>query len=466
MSPLPNTAAGLIALAGLAYLAPAHADTGTDTARLLNLMYADTRQDCGAPSRPAFLCSGVLLRGTSPSTARQFYSISPKDVTRNAVSASYLRKDAKFARLAWGYTNGFIFDTVLDNPADHADYKVLCAFPIDAGSNNRQQNGCGDSALTTSPENFCDQMGITTAEQWLARYRTGEGHPHARQCSFDVRSGRGIGTAKMFAENLRAMRLLGAESFNENNEVILAPWAIDVPRSPSILASFYNVDAGLEGARLSQIQWYLASNRANVLPAIRMKLPQTQAEDAQFIYEADLQAIRPVAAANQCSQYVASASWVKYTDAKYPQGIWSLEVKPSDCGRKIPDSQINNFANDLVAAYYLNPEWSGDEASRQSSIEVVRRQLTCHLALGRNLSVWSIEPSRPLAPQANVTAAGCNNIVANATPTPVKPAAPAPSAPPAPPVAPAPQPQPAPANPLQNTWLGNLLAGLSNLLRR
>ena len=409
MTPLKTSLAGLIALAGFAPFAPAQADVGSETAELLNLMYADTREDCGSASRPAFLCSGVLFRGTTPSTAYQFYSISPASQRSGGVSASYLRKDGKFKTLAFGYKSGFIFDTVLDNPATHIDYKVLCAFPIDAASGDRQQNGCGDSSRTTAKENFCDQMGITTAEQWLALYRKPGAAPHSQQCAFDVRQGRSL-TASAFYQNLRAMSLLGTQSFNENNEVILAPWTIDVPRSPSILASFYLDDSGLEGARLSQIQWYTASKSTQVLPAIQMKLPQSQTEDAKFVYDELKQAIHPVTEADACTSYTGGVKWTKYTDARLGRSVNSMTVTLNDCTRKLSDAQLNNFVNKLVSTQYLKPEWQGDPKVGSNSIASVRQQLQCYLATSRNLPAWGVEPSRPYLTKEKTLANGCNNF--------------------------------------------------------
>jgi len=409
VTPLKTSLAGLIALAGFSPFAPAQADVGSETAELLNLMYQDTRQDCGAPSRPAFLCSGVLLRGTTPSTAYQFYSISPNNKTRGGVSASYLRKDAKFKQLAYGYKSGFIFDTVLDNPADHVDYKVLCAFAIDAATDYRTQNGCGDSSRTTAKENFCDQMGITTAEQWLTLYRKA-GESHSQQCAFDVGQGRGL-TANAFYQSLRAMALIGSESFNEDNEVILAPWTIDVPRSPSILASFYVDDSGVEGARLSQIQWYTASKSTQVLPAIQMKLPQTPAEDAKFIYDEMSQAIYPTTEADQCTSFTGGVKWATYTDARLGgRKVNSMQVTLNDCTRKLSDAQLNNFVNKLVSTQYLKPEWSADPKVGRNSVASVRQQLQCYLATARNLAVWGVEPSRPYLTKEKTLANGCNNF--------------------------------------------------------
>ena len=98
--------------------------------------------------KPAFLCSGVLFRATWPSTDYMFYSISPKSQKSGGVSASYLRKDAKYRKLAYGLKSGFIFDTIFGNPKDHQDYSVLCSFPIDAATDDRAQQGCTDSRRT------------------------------------------------------------------------------------------------------------------------------------------------------------------------------------------------------------------------------------------------------------------------------------------------------------------------------
>lgn len=405
MAHLQNTVAAMIAVAGLAHFAPARADIGPDTASLLNQMYQDTRQDCGSPSRPAFLCSGVLLRGTTPSTAYPFYGISPANQARAGVSASFLRKDAKFKQLAFGYKSGFIFDAVLDNPADHVDYNVLCAFPIDAGSNDRQQNGCGDSSRTTAAENFCDQMGIATAEQWLSRYRA-NGSSHAAQCSFDVRQGRGA-TANAFYQNLRAMNLLGQESFNENNELVLAPWPVDAPRSPSLLASFYVADTGIEGARLNQIQWYQAAKA--FLPAIRMQLPATPQYDAVFSYVGRDQAIQPTTAADSCERYIESVRWTQYDAPKFNQRIHSMEIVPTACGRAVQESQTNNFFNELVGKHYLQPAWVNNPDNHASSIVSMRRQLVCQMVLARNAAKWTLEPIRSnVTHEAAVASGNCD----------------------------------------------------------
>ena len=296
----------------LALTPAAQADRGNDVVARLNQLYNDTRQDCGGPSKPAFLCSGVLFRATWPSTDYMFYSISPKSQKSGGVSASYLRKDAKYRKLAYGLKSGFIFDTIFGNPKDHQDYAVLCSFPIDAATDDRAQQGCTDSRRTpNSVEKSCQDINVSTAEQWAANYRQNRGD-HSRQCSFDVRDERNTAAGPAFYQSIRAMAQIADESFTTQNELRLAKWEENPPKSPSILAAFYTEDAGLEGARLNQIQWYQSVQA--FLPIINMRLPQTRQQDAQFAYDGRKQAIYPTSEKNACERYVESATWVERDD--------------------------------------------------------------------------------------------------------------------------------------------------------
>jgi hypothetical protein len=67
-------------------------DSGEDVVRHLTNRYADMRANCGTPSQPAFLCNGVMIRGTSSDPgAYHVWDNSPGSITRGGVSASYLR---------------------------------------------------------------------------------------------------------------------------------------------------------------------------------------------------------------------------------------------------------------------------------------------------------------------------------------------------------------------------------------
>lgn len=421
-----TTGLSLIAMAAsLFHFAPARADIGTDTAKLLQLMYQDTRKDCGDVSKPAHLCSGVLLRATSPSTAYRFYSLSPASITRGGVSASYLRKDAKFQNLAFGMTSGFVFDNVLVNPQDHVDHRILCSFPVDGATDRRTTlAGCGDYVLNGNSgdvvETYCDQMGITTAEQWVKRYFDPQGVSKTapgvgKICAFNS-SASNPRAAEAFYQDIVSQGLLATtkQKFNnsnfQENEVVLAPWKIDVPRSPSILASFYVGQAGVAGARISQIQWY--QDTKQVLPAISITLPVTAQQDAIFLYEGGKQAILPITEPDSCSQYVQSARWVNRYDPGFKKNINSLEVTPTECGRRTQSNQTNNFFNELVSRYYLNPEWVNNPDNPIDNTTGMRRQLVCVMTIARSKASWFLEPSRPYTTHQKAVAAGCNNTSA------------------------------------------------------
>lgn len=395
----------LLAAAGIAPIASARADIGSDTASLLTMMYNDTRTDCGSPTRPAFTCSGVLVRATQPTTAYQFYSISPNSQATGGVSVSYLRKDAKFQRLAFNMSSGFIFDTVLDNPTDHIDYQVLCSFPIDSGTYARKGVGaCGDYLHTTQVERFCNEMGIQTAEQFIAAYRNNTADPRGSQCAFDVRMGQ-PNTANAFYQSLRAVSLLGEDdqwqwngSQFQENEIMIAPWVIDPPRSPSILAAFYTEDKGIRGAQINQIQWYQASKR--FLPMIRMTMPNTRAEEVTFAYAPESQVILPTTQPDSCTRYIQSATWLSDNS--------TLAVVPTDCGRRVQENQTNNFVNELIVGHYLHANWADHALNRADGVASMRRQVICHFMIYRDAAVYNIEPRRRLGTQAETNTALCN----------------------------------------------------------
>lgn len=388
-------------------ISPAHAELGDDVATRLNNLYNDVRPDCGKPSMPAFLCSGVTLRATWPSMEYNFWSISPLSQKSGGVSASYLRKDAKYNKLAYGLNSGFIFDTIIGNPKDHTDYQVLCSFPIDAGTNGRAQQGCGDSSQTpASIEKLCHEEGVTTAAQWQDNYAK-KGRTRSLQCGFDVSDNRNEAGGPAFYESIKAMATIADESFTTQNELRIAVWKDNPPKEPSILAAFYTEPSGRDSARLYQAQWWKATQQQ--LPMVHLQLPNTRQEDARFTFDSKEQLIYPVTAKNACPRYFEKASWVERHDPGFGRKVWTLSITPTDCGRNIGDSQTNNFFNELAAEQYMDNNWKGNPDNRDSNIASMRRQLTCHFLIARNKPEWNLEPSRPYVNIQDSKAQGCNN---------------------------------------------------------
>lgn len=395
---------------------PAHAaDLGPSIARLLTLQYQATPKDCGGPARPAYLCSGVMLRATVPSMETPFYRYSGASEAKGGVSLSYLRRDSQFQSLYAKRTSGFIFDNAaFDEGSASEPLKVLCAFPIDGASLRRDHSGCGDYELTTRVEQFCGEMGIDTIEQWFELYSSEPRYRQGAQCAFDMRPTNGR-RAEDFLQSLRAQQLLvGNSTFNgsdsQQNELVVQTWKIAPPYSPAVLASFYTQQLGLAGARLSQIQWFQATHE--VLPAIRVTLPEQPDDSVRFTYEAAKQAIYPVSEPHACAEHIRSAQWTKRYDPGFRKEIWSLVVVPTECGRKTPAARTNNFFNELVARHYLDPQWVNNADNTEDNIAGMRRQLVCLFSIARSKASWMLEPSRPNTTHERSLAAGCNNVTA------------------------------------------------------
>lgn len=397
----------LLALLATTAIADAQADNGSDIVGQLNQLYYSTRKDCGAPEHPAYLCSGLLIEATQPAPGQAFYAVDPAQQARGSASLSYLRKDAKFSRLAGQAKSGFVFRPPMQAPASPAAaLDVRCAFPVAGQSETRDQGGCGDSSATPlSTEDYCDRMGIATGSQWLSYYRRIGGTPGG-QCGFDVRA-KAPNAAKRFMQHLAAIRGLGAEALASPNEMVASPWAAKPSTSPQIVALFHVDKAAVRESRLNQIQWYLASGGWR-LPIVGMRLPQAVTQEAKFSYDDADQAIYP-AARNSCEQYFERAEWIVRHDVGFGRDIPALSITPTACGRSIQMDQVNNFMNELVVRYYADPQWIGHADNAPGHIEAMRRQLICHLEIARGKDRYNLEPSRPLLEQSAINAAGCNN---------------------------------------------------------
>ena len=82
----------------------------------LNANYNKIVNDCGSPRKPAFLCSGIMIRVTSTSHDYHTWDPSPNSISRQGVSFVYLRKDIKAHIDYVGKTSGIIYFPGIPNP--------------------------------------------------------------------------------------------------------------------------------------------------------------------------------------------------------------------------------------------------------------------------------------------------------------------------------------------------------------
>lgn len=258
---------------------------GPTVARQMQERYDDKSPDCSTAIRPAFLCAGVLFRGTTASTAYHSWNPNPSS-KRGSVSFAWLRQDANFGSMH--YTNGFVFLPKLH--ADEFGYRpmfVLCAFPLDGGTESRSEKGCGKRPGDTPHSRPCATQNITTAAAWLTAYRV-KPYDYDNQCSFNVTYGT-PDTANAFSQVYLAMASLNGELFNPpahwngTNELLIETWPQDIPRELPIEAFFYTgTKTGLDGARYDQKDFYGATGRW--VPVIRLTLATTMCGRATFAY--------------------------------------------------------------------------------------------------------------------------------------------------------------------------------------
>ncbi|ABA77479.1 conserved hypothetical protein [Pseudomonas fluorescens Pf0-1] len=255
---------------------------GAAVATALAARYADTRRDCGGSSKPAFLCSGILFRGTIHSTQYHFWNPSPIAVQKGALSFSYLRQDSQYRQIDSTYDHGFIFYPILGMPEGKRHIEILCVFPIDGASFDRDNPGCGAHRSYPQQSRRCQSQGITTAEQWLAHTAQPGVAQSYYQCSFDVRDQMNDAAADSFYQAIRAMALHRDVAFHSRNELMLTTWPQNIPAELPIQALYYTGN-GLKSAQYDQQDFYGQSGL--ILPIIRIDLPATPAHLARFTFD-------------------------------------------------------------------------------------------------------------------------------------------------------------------------------------
>lgn len=249
------------------------------------------------PSQPAFLCSGILLRGTQYSPQYHSWNPSPVSVKDGGVSFSYLREDAQFTRMALSYSHGLIIYPIFSAPKDKIDLDVLCAFPTDAWTNYRADQGCGTDPTYGAASRPCQDQGITTGQQWFQHYQAANNNqPYYYECGFNVRDQNNVDSAQAFHAMLDGMHLLGGTQLNqplrpvhEQNEVRIATWPQDIGDRLPIQAFFYTESAGLAGAQSDQKDFY-NTYKGMFVPVVELNLP-SESRHASFYFNMQDQAV-------------------------------------------------------------------------------------------------------------------------------------------------------------------------------
>ncbi|MGE7136313.1 hypothetical protein ACQKIE_01625 [Luteibacter sp. NPDC031894] len=248
-------------------------ESGETVARHLQKRFDETMSDCGSPTRPAFLCSGILMRSTKYSAGYHSWIPNPASAPWG-VSFSWLRQDSNF-NVNYPSGNGFvIYPHFYADDGNYELLKVRCAYANDAGT------GAPDRCNSTGIPPVCRKLGVTTAEQWVARFAGGRD-----QCAFEVTQGI-PSTAFAWMQMVKVRQI---KTFITHNEIILAAWPQTTYARMPIEAFFYRTNAnGLASARLDQQDFKKMAGRW--VPIIRWT-PTIGSARATFTYNVADQAI-------------------------------------------------------------------------------------------------------------------------------------------------------------------------------
>jgi hypothetical protein len=239
----------------------------------LNAKWNQTSRNCfNSETAPSFLCSGVVIRGTTNGPGFNIWDPSPANVKKGFVAFSYMRQDSRFPALYSHANNGYIV-TPVSELAGQLKFQYLCFFPIDGATEWRSDYGCGPHSLHGNRSASCASQAITTSTKFLTHYLAGATVREQKQCSFDVRDTSPDQTAVLFREALLAMPKIPKNGVNDENELVVRVWAKQAAANMPIKAFFYTSGStpGWTQARQNQSAYYSQSG-GKVVPVVMLTI--------------------------------------------------------------------------------------------------------------------------------------------------------------------------------------------------
>lgn len=235
-----------LVLVGL-WALPVHALTGADVAYLVNQRYQSSVTQC-ALNRPAWMCSGVLMRSLPGDASQPFAQLTAQELASQSANVAYVRHDLRTSGLAT--SAGFILADGLTAAGWGKPLAVRCAYPVAVTpAADTASHGCDLlAAAAASPPDLssCLPNGVTDAPGWMTLF-TGNGSDVNRQCSFSAT------VAKQFKASLDAHALVTDALAAGPNNVLVAAWDPAKPETIPVQAFFYDVS---HGGQLIQAQRY------------------------------------------------------------------------------------------------------------------------------------------------------------------------------------------------------------------
>jgi hypothetical protein len=236
---------------------------GPETAQLLNNRYRASATRC-AIDKPAWQCTGVLLRTRSGNTGGRFWEHDPAAEARGSARLLFLRADLGGSTLP--SSHGAIVADLFSAASQGKSYDALCSHPLPTDDNPaRPDLGCAPVTATpasNADHGSCAALGVTDADSWLAYFRQ-QGEKPAAQCAFNADD------MAQFRATLQAHALLGKPG-EKAVELLVRNWDAQAPTRLAIEALVYDsrTQGGLRAAQQDQRDWFEATGEW--LPVLRI----------------------------------------------------------------------------------------------------------------------------------------------------------------------------------------------------
>lgn len=144
--------------------------SGPNLAIMLNDKFNEVNDHCSNWKKPAFLCSGVIVKPDSSSTGS--WEASTKEIITKGVMAFYIRKDLHSLP---NFDNGLILSLNLELKTPKI--KAGCVYPYAVSNEfSRDNYGCGLPNVTPTQRpdtdsSSCSYERVTTSSAWLDKYK-------------------------------------------------------------------------------------------------------------------------------------------------------------------------------------------------------------------------------------------------------------------------------------------------------
>lgn len=250
---------------------------GKEIEKKVTLRYQAYVESC-PNNRPAYECSGLLIRGVGDPRGKHFNAWDPprKGATHDT-SFSYVRIGISFERLAFAYTNGYIVSPPGQEQPGQLKLQPTCVYPVDGASDKRSDKGCGayeDKKDSSAPCVVSSDI-VKDAQAWFEAHSPIEDKAYDTRCAFSLK---GPNVTEAFMTALAVVER-ASEKTTVPNDFKVTSWTAETAAALPVEAFFYNVKdraIGLPIAQFNQCRFNRVTGRK--VPILRRMILQVNLE--------------------------------------------------------------------------------------------------------------------------------------------------------------------------------------------